>query len=113
MGDLDGDGRSELVLVGSDDNLSSWRLDGSAPPRRLGRPSADLSTFDACLLVADLDGDGRQEVIVQGKHVDGYEFPDPVFTDLGPISLPPKELKHDVLLVLAGFALGEVVAQSL
>lgn len=60
--DLDGDGRSELVLVGDDGKLTAWTLEEG---KLRARASLALPDPDACLCAfEDLDGKPGAEVVV-------------------------------------------------
>jgi len=65
-GDLDGDGRQELVLVSSD-LVMTYRLEG----RRLYRIGEQVSEGRGAVIVletGDLTGDGRAEVVIAWSH---------------------------------------------
>ncbi len=62
VGDVDGDGREEVVAADSAGNLAVLAEDGTLEwraPGAMGRVCAD-----SCPAIADLDGDGRAEILV-------------------------------------------------
>jgi len=61
VGDVDGDGRLDVVAAGLDQRLHAWRLDGSYLP---GFPVYTYDTALATPALADIDGDGRRDVVV-------------------------------------------------
>lgn len=58
-GDVDGDGRVDLVTIGERSSLFRGRGDGTFDPG-VELPFGEVTSFD----VVDLDGDGRAEVVV-------------------------------------------------
>jgi hypothetical protein len=66
LGDLDGDGRNEVVgISASEKMLGVARLSGAPGSRELGFPvTTPLDGEPAALDVADVDGDGRDDVVV-------------------------------------------------
>ena len=78
LGDVDGDGRSEIVLALSDGKVAVVRADGTLLPFTFQEPTG----LEAGASTADVDGDGKDEVLLGSKggrlHVlraDGSEAP--------------------------------------
>ncbi|MBK5223919.1 MAG: VCBS repeat-containing protein [Acidimicrobiia bacterium] len=67
-GDLNGDGRIEIVAAGWDHNVHVWSLDGRSLP---GFPRFMFDTIWSSPVLADMDGDGRLEIVVGGD-MDAY-----------------------------------------
>ncbi|MFZ5851603.1 MAG: FG-GAP-like repeat-containing protein [Actinomycetota bacterium] len=71
VGDLDRDGRPDLVVLSEGGEVSAWRADGSLLWRSYaadaGRLVAGLPTHGSAS-VADVDNDGRLEVVVMAEH---------------------------------------------
>lgn len=68
-GDLDADGRAELIRWNSDDRqITVSSHDGRGWTVRAAH---ELATFPGAMVVADLDGDGRNELLV-GEGLRGY-----------------------------------------
>jgi hypothetical protein len=62
-GDLDGDGRAELLWQNDDGSLALARPDGSFPRIFAGAPP---TLGDRIVAIADLSGDGRDDLIARG-----------------------------------------------
>ncbi len=78
-GDLDGDGRAELIRWNSDDRqLTVASRDGRGWTVRAAH---DLANFPGAMVVADLDGDGRNELLI-GEGLRGYNPKDGPQTDV-------------------------------
>ncbi|MGH9936583.1 MAG: FG-GAP-like repeat-containing protein, partial [Blastocatellia bacterium] len=59
VGDLDGDGKPEIVVAGASNNLHCLNNDGSI---RWSIPGSPVIEYASNLTIADLDGDGRAEI---------------------------------------------------
>ena len=68
VGDVDGDGRPDVVAIGFDQRLHAWRLDGSYLP---GFPVYTYDTSLSTPALADIDGDGRRDIVVGGDMDNG------------------------------------------
>ena len=60
IGDIDNDGRPEVVLTSNDHSLNAWNHDGSPVP---GFPVTTLDSSWSTPAIADVDGDGFAEII--------------------------------------------------
>ncbi len=60
LGDVDGDGRPEVILGAEDGRLYAWRADGGAAP---GFPIQLSSEVRGAAALGDVDGDGDQELV--------------------------------------------------
>lgn len=60
VGDIDNDGRPEIVLTSNDHSLNAWNHDGSVVP---GFPVTTLDSSWSTPAIADIDGDGFAEII--------------------------------------------------
>ncbi|HEX8074400.1 MAG TPA: S8 family serine peptidase [Thermoleophilaceae bacterium] len=69
VGDVDGDGGSEVIAGSSGDVLHAFRADGSEPP---GWPKDTGGWLLASPAVGDVDGDGRSEVVAVTR--DGFLY---------------------------------------
>src|SRR5262245_55707402 len=73
LGDVDGDGRAELIGR-SKDGIETWRFDETNLWTKLGPTLCDLSDtagwdqpqYYATIQLADIDGDGRPELLARG-----------------------------------------------
>ena len=75
-GDIDGDGRSEIVGLGVNSGLTAFRGDGtvlwfSEYPTALERGTRNNRTIGGGISLADLEGDGTVEVIVGRTVLEG------------------------------------------
>ncbi len=69
IGDIDGDGRRELIVAPAGEPMMAWRSDGSVAP---GFPRLSLAANSACSpVLADLDKDGKLEIMLV---TDDYRF---------------------------------------
>jgi len=69
IGDIDGDGRKELVVASGHEPVMAWEADGSITP---GFPMLALACLSMCNpVLADLDGDGDLEIMAPA---DDYRF---------------------------------------
>ena len=83
VGDVDGDGSPEIVVISKDSYLYAWHADGT--PLLTGTNGAVRQVgawTQTTPALADLDGDGKQEIIVNGAFAkvfvlryDGTDFP--------------------------------------
>jgi len=69
IGDVDGDAKSDLITLNTDDTVSVFFGDGSglsfdSPRTKEVKPMAGLSS----LAVRDLDGNGRDDIVVTGRN---------------------------------------------
>ncbi len=60
IGDIDNDGRPEIVLTSNDHSLNAWNHDGSIVP---GFPVTTLDSSWSTPAIADIDNDGYAEII--------------------------------------------------
>lgn len=60
IGDIDNDGRPEVVLTSNDHSLNAWNHDGTVVP---GFPVTTLDSSWSTPALADIDGDGFAEII--------------------------------------------------
>jgi hypothetical protein len=68
LGDVDGDGKLEIVAGGWDQRVHVWRYDGTELP---GWPRFTFDTVWSSPALADVNRDGKQEIIVGTDAADG------------------------------------------
>lgn len=78
IGDLDGDGRNEVVWAAFDHNVHA--SDGATGAEKTGWPQTTYDTIWSSPVLFDLDGDGRPEIIVGS---DQHFEPAPISTPNG------------------------------
>ena len=61
IGDVNNDGRNDVVVGGQDGRLYAYDANGAALP---GWPAMATSAIDSTPAIGDVDGDGRNEVVV-------------------------------------------------
>jgi len=89
LGDLDGDGKLEVVVGCANDKVYAWHHDGSPVP---GWPQTTGGWVDSSPALGDLDGDGTLEVVVGSDKVYAWTCGVPT-SDL----LPWPMFRHDAL----------------
>jgi hypothetical protein len=77
LGDLDGDGKLDIVVAAMDQRLYAWKGDGSVVPgwpalvRDPGAAKPQGARIVASPAIGDLDGDGRLDVVVGTNEIYG------------------------------------------
>ena len=93
VGDLNGDGRSDIAVADSTSgNVSILMQDGSNPGQFLPQTKIHVGGFPSGIAIADIDGDGRSDIaIAAGNPGIRILFQDPSGpsgTFLAPVTLP-------------------------
>lgn len=117
-GDLDGDGRDELVVVLLD-SIEVWQFDEELQPTRTSSASRAADPGPAAIAIADFDGDGSPEVVLgqHGKPVELWQSDDEGLTRGGtqpegpivvlqPHAIAAGDLNQDGLVDVAAPTLG-------
>ena len=119
VGDIDGDGHSELVVAAREpdgDGQRSWLLRAAEEGGWTSAGATPFATEGACdVVVADVDGDGRAEIAVCQSHsADSYTTESRVCRwDGEGVRVVARLTSHDARRVLAGRPRGRGGATSL